>query len=137
MVLVLALAGAACGQATGGTRPLPAATAATGAPPVPAQVSPVASPEAAPVNGIPAAARSLATEALRQAAERQGVDSSQVSIARSEERQWPDASLGCPQPGTLYAQVVTPGYLLVVATPSGQLEYHTDTRGKVVFCRQL
>ena len=37
---------------------------------------------------------------------------------------WPDASLGCPEPGMMYAQVLTPG-ILVVLSYGGELHrYH-------------
>ena len=51
-----------------------------------------------------------------------------------EPRNWPDSSLGCPQPDKLYAQVVTPGYLVVVDVSGERIEYHTDERGTVVRC---
>jgi hypothetical protein len=34
----------------------------------------------------------------------------------------------------LYAQVVTPGYLVLVDVSGEQIEYHTDERGTVVRC---
>ncbi len=51
-----------------------------------------------------------------------------------EPRDWPDSSLGCPQPDMLYAQVITPGYLVVVEVSGEPIEYHTDDRGTVVRC---
>ncbi|MGH2616044.1 MAG: ferritin-like domain-containing protein [Thermomicrobiales bacterium] len=47
---------------------------------------------------------------------------------------WPDSSLGCPQPDTLYAQVVTPGYQVTVEVAGEQITFHTDERGIVVRC---
>ena len=43
---------------------------------------------------------------------------------------WSDASLGCPQPSMMYAQLITPGYLVVVQG-SGETEYkvHTNENG--------
>ena len=40
--------------------------------------------------------------------------------------EWPDAGLGCPKPGMMYAQVVTPGFRLVFEYEGRQYEYHTD-----------
>lgn len=73
---------------------------------------------------------------LRDAASRLGVPASQLSVVRVEARQWSDSSLGCPQPGLLYAQVITPGYLVLVGGGGRQpLEFHTDARGtRVVEC---
>jgi hypothetical protein len=60
------------------------------------------------------------------------VDSVQVLMA--EPRDWPDSSLGCPQPDMLYAQMVTPGFLVQVEVSGEEIEYHTDERGSVVRC---
>ncbi|HEY3063625.1 MAG TPA: hypothetical protein VGL99_32030 [Chloroflexota bacterium] len=74
--------------------------------------------------------------ALAAAATRLGVARADLRVDRAEAREWPDASLGCPQPGVLYAQVLTPGYLVVISAAGKQLEYHTDQRSKVVLCQE-
>ena len=63
-----------------------------------------------------------------------GVPPESVQLITFEPREWPDSSLGCPQPDMLYAQVVTPGYLVVVEVEGEQIEYHTDKRGTIVRC---
>jgi hypothetical protein len=63
-----------------------------------------------------------------------GVSPESVQLITMESRDWPDSSLGCPQPDMLYAQVVTPGYLVLVEVAGEQIEYHTDKRGTVVRC---
>ena len=57
-----------------------------------------------------------------------------VQVVSTEPRNWPDSSLGCPKPDMLYAQVVTPGYLVLVDVSGERIEYHTDERGTVVRC---
>ena len=42
---------------------------------------------------------------------------------------WPDSSLGCPEPGMMYAQVLTPGYRFKLESGGKLYEYHT---GKAV-----
>ncbi len=64
---------------------------------------------------------SLAPEAIRL-----------VSVGAVE---WSDASLGCPQPGMMYAQVITPGYRVVLEAGSKRYEYHTDRAGVAVLCQ--
>lgn len=71
--------------------------------------------------------------ATADAARRTGAGPGDVSIVRIEAREWPDRSLGCPRPGTGYAQAITPGYLIVVDAAGRQLEYHTD-HAQVVLC---
>jgi hypothetical protein len=74
--------------------------------------------------------------ALHEAATHLGVATTQLQVTQVESREWPDASLGCPQPDQLYSQVVTPGYLVMIASGSHQLEYHADTRGRVTLCHE-
>ncbi len=48
---------------------------------------------------------------------------------------WPDTSLGCPQPGMMYAQMITPGFRVKMAVKGQTVEYHTDASGRrVVSC---
>lgn len=57
-----------------------------------------------------------------------------VTVVSATPEIWPDASLGCPQPDMLYAQVVTPGFRVVVDVGGEQIEFHADERGNVVRC---
>lgn len=48
---------------------------------------------------------------------------------------WSDTSLGCPQPGQVYAQVLTPGYRITLYAPTLIYEYHVAAvSGRVVLC---
>ncbi|MFO7742386.1 MAG: hypothetical protein R6X31_08745, partial [Anaerolineae bacterium] len=46
----------------------------------------------------------------------------QIQLLYVEPQTWPDAGLGCPEPGQAYAQVVTPGYRLVLQVGTRQYE---------------
>jgi hypothetical protein len=46
---------------------------------------------------------------------------------------WPDPGLGCPEPGAVYPQVLTPGYRIRLEADGRRLEYHSGG-GRVVFC---
>ncbi|MYC95881.1 MAG: hypothetical protein F4X14_13040 [Caldilineaceae bacterium SB0661_bin_32] len=65
-----------------------------------------------------------------------GAASDAVSVVSAEEVEWSDASLGCPQPDTMYAQVITPGYKIVLETGGEFYNYHTaaDPEGPLVQC---
>ena len=52
--------------------------------------------------------------AIDDLANRKGEDPSQVIVESVENVEWRDSSLGCPQPGMMYAQVVTPGFRIVL-----------------------
>jgi hypothetical protein len=68
------------------------------------------------------------------AAAKTGAPPSQVQVISSQRMDWPDSSLGCPQPGQMYLQVVTPGYRITVEAGGRRLEYHTDLSGRFVVC---
>jgi hypothetical protein len=51
-----------------------------------------------------------------------------VQLIRAAAVDWPDSSLGCPRPGLMYAQMVTPGYLIVLGANGKEYEYHADRR---------
>lgn len=72
--------------------------------------------------------------ALQAAAVELGVGVDALTVVSMERREWPDTGLGCPQPGEFYAQVITPGYLVIVQGAGRELEYHTDDGTNVVLC---
>jgi hypothetical protein len=74
--------------------------------------------------------------AVRDAASHLGVAASELKVEQVEARQWNDTSLGCPSQGVLYAQVVTPGFLVLLSGGGKQLEYHADERGRAVLCAE-
>ena len=45
---------------------------------------------------------------------------------------WPDASIGCPEAGTSYAQVITPGYRMIFEFEGETYEVHTSADGRQV-----
>jgi len=62
------------------------------------------------------------------------IPASNVSYVDYEGRDWPDSSLGCPAPGMMYLQVITPGYLVHVAASGAQYDYHTSASGGFLLC---
>ncbi len=73
-------------------------------------------------------------EAKKRLASALGVSQEQIVLKYSEHVSWPDASLGCPEKGRVYAQVVTPGYRLVLSDGTTDFECHTDEQRRVVLC---
>jgi hypothetical protein len=53
-------------------------------------------------------------------------------VVAGEPHDWGDTSLGCPEPGRAYAQVITAGYLVTIDTDDGasQVLVHTDSTGQ-------
>jgi len=57
-----------------------------------------------------------------------------IRVVSTERVDWPDAGLGCPQPGLAYAQVITPGYRLTLQSGDETYTVHTDLEGRAVVC---
>ncbi len=77
---------------------------------------------------------SLVSKAQADLAQRLAVQLDAVSLGEATEVVWPDASLGCPQPGIGYAAMMTPGYRILLVSGNLTYEYHTDKVETVVYC---
>jgi len=69
-----------------------------------------------------------ARETLRTA----GVDPSPLTVTHAEPVTWPDSSLGCPQPGIQYLQVITPGYRIELHGSQGDYVVHVAGNNAIV-----
>ena len=88
-----------------------------------------AAPANDPVPGnIETAVRKLLADEL-------GAEEEDFRLDSSEGVEWSDASLGCPQEGYAYAQVITPGYKLVFDHAGTSHAVHTNSDGShMVVC---
>lgn len=59
-----------------------------------------------------------------------------VQVVSVEGVDWSDSSLGCPKAGMMYAQVITPGYRIVLESGGRTYEFHTtqNPEGPLVSC---
>jgi hypothetical protein len=78
--------------------------------------------------------RGVRRAVVADAAKRFNVAESEVVLARAERLTWSDGSLGCPEPGLAYTQMLVAGFRVDATTSAGTLTYHTDSRGKVASC---
>jgi hypothetical protein len=62
-----------------------------------------------------------------------GVDPSAITVKESRSVTWSDGSLGCPQPGMVYTQVLVDGFRVVLIANGKQLDYH-GTGDRFVLC---
>ena len=146
---VLALA--ACGPAPTATQPTapptiePPATVVvvempttTGSMPYPAPNSSYPAPgqpTPEPTSEINEATMKAMSELARQKlAEELEISVDQIKVVTADPTYWSDTSLGCPQPGMTYPQVITPGYRVTLVVGSTLYTYHTDTKQTVVRC---
>jgi hypothetical protein len=60
----------------------------------------------------------------------------QLIVVMTAQRDWPDASLGCPEPGHAYAQIITPGYVVTLDTDDllTEVQVNTDTGSHAAIC---
>jgi hypothetical protein len=63
-----------------------------------------------------------------------GVNASQIRVMETKAVTWPDSSLGCPQPDMAYAQIITPGYWVLLEAKEQQYPYHTDQNEQIILC---
>jgi hypothetical protein len=119
-VLVLALLGAASLACSSHATPPPAAATT-----------------ASPVSTASTAAKEKAFRAASDALAHD-VNAPRDSIAgvSQDEMTWKDSCLGCAKTGEMCAQVLTPGYRVVLRVSDATYEYHTDLGGTARLCNQ-
>lgn len=75
----------------------------------------------------------LIEDAKEDLAQRANVPESVITVSSAEPVEWRDTSLGCPAEGMMYAQVITPGYRIVLEANGQTYEYHASTT-RVMYC---
>jgi hypothetical protein len=89
--------------------------------------SPSPSPEALDDNP-------LIQQAKQDLAQRLDVPVEDIELVQFEAVVWPDASLGCPKPDMVYAQVLSPGYLVLLKAEGKEYEYHAGKGAEAFYC---
>ena len=104
-------------------------------PPTPAppeHTSPLPDPASSPIESPSGTTDQVVAAAKAHLADELEVASDDVEAVAIEPVDWPDASLGCPEPGQMYAQVVTPGYRITLEVDGKEYELHTDKAGRAI-----
>ena len=106
--------------------------------PMPSPTLPPAAPSpSAPPSYNWGAAQEAVTAVRADVVQRTGVPAENLVFAEVSSREWNDSSLGCPQPGFQYLQVITSGWVIVVEAGGESFEYHTNQSGSaVVLCQK-
>ena len=86
-------------------------------------------PMSEPTLSAPAGTPAAVTAAIAGAAQQLGVTPDVLTLISYEAVDWPDACLGVVVPGMMCAQVVTPGYRIMLRGPQGEFEVHTAAAG--------
>lgn len=113
---MLAAALTVCLLAACGDNPQPESSSANGAD------RPVATAPPQTLNERQQQARLLLSERLSAP-----VDG--LALVSDEPVSWSDASLGCPEEGMMYAQVITPGHRITFSYQGERYEVHTSADG--------
>ncbi|MBI2862537.1 MAG: hypothetical protein HYX89_06935 [Chloroflexi bacterium] len=95
----------------------------------------VESPLAPSSSGQPNSDQATAL-ARQDLASRLNISADAIEVLKVEAVDWPDSSLGCPQPGQMYAQIVTPGFRVTLAAQGQEYDYHTDGGRRAVLCQR-
>jgi hypothetical protein len=72
--------------------------------------------------------------ARAELAGRLGIPASSLAVVSVTSATWPNGALGCPKPGIMYSQIVTPGYRIILAAGGQNYEYHSGRGNNVVSC---
>jgi hypothetical protein len=85
-------------------------------------------------SGTAAAAKATAATELarKQLASELQLEVASIEAIATEAHTWPDSSLGCGKSGTVAAQVITPGYEVMLKTPRGNYRVHVADKNAVV-----
>jgi hypothetical protein len=88
--------------------------------------------ETSPVKGeVP---QTILESILKEAAALAKVDREEIKIVRAESVVWSDGSLGCPEPGMMYTQVLVNGYWVVIEAAGKTYDYRVGSGGSFRLC---
>lgn len=66
--------------------------------------------------------------------EKSGATRDDIEVVRAEKVTWRDASLGCPQPNMAYAQVLSPGWWVILRVGREDFDYRASDNGYFSRC---
>jgi hypothetical protein len=78
----------------------------------------------------------LVDQAVADLATRLKVDASTIVTVSAQPMSWSDGSLGCPQPGMLYTQVMVDGALIELSVDGTSYSYHSGASGAPFLCQK-
>jgi hypothetical protein len=78
--------------------------------------------------------QSLIEKAREDLAKRFSIPTAEIGVVQAFDVVWPDSGLGCSQTGMASAQVLTPGYLILLKYSDNKYEYHADKGTYVTYC---
>lgn len=58
-----------------------------------------------------------------------GFSPAEINVLSYEKKDFNNSSLECPKPGEMYAQVITPGWVIIFEAGNKEFEFHSDLDG--------
>ncbi len=89
-----------------------------------------------PAAATPPGFDKLVPIAVADLAARLAIDPSAIQLLEARSVIWPDAGLGCPEPGMAYRQVQVDGYLIRLGVGGQDYSYHGGGRRGPFLCEQ-
>ena len=87
-----------------------------------------------PAPGIPNPVPPIVEIVRQDLATRLNLPLESIVCVSAEKTEWPNSGLGCPSPDAFYAQVITPGYQVMLQANGQDYIYHTNQRETFVLC---
>jgi len=81
------------------------------------------------------AIKDLVEKAIQDLSDRLTIEPDEIIVVEAREVVWSNSSLGCPRPGMMYADVLTPGYLVILNAKNFNFEYHAGEDSEVFYCQ--
>lgn len=78
---------------------------------------------------------SMIDQAKTSLADMLSISIPEIDLIKADAVTWPDSSLGCPQEGMAYAQILTSGYLILLSYAGKNYEYHAGRDQQVFYCK--
>ena len=85
---------------------------------------------------IDPALQPLVDQAVADLASRLKIDASKIDTVSAQAMSWPDGSLGCPQPGMVYTQVMVDGSLIQLSVNGMAYSYHSGGSRAPFLCQK-
>lgn len=76
----------------------------------------------------------LLSQVISDLAGRLGVSPEKVEVLAVKKVRWKDRSLGCPEKGAVYLQVITPGFRIILKARGREYDYRVAGQGYFKLC---
>jgi len=67
--------------------------------------------------------------AVEELSQETAIPTTEIEVVSYKRVEWSTACLGFPEPGEMCAQVITPGWLIILKARGENFEFHTDQDG--------